>query len=71
MNTPTPSPKLTPDQMYAVLTDWHLQYVSQPLYAHLFTSFEDMADILWVAMKALKADQVEADWQVQQCGVAA
>ena len=62
MNTPAPSPRLSHDQMYAVLTDWHAQCVDDPLYAHIKTSFEDMADQLWVAMKALKTEQAESMW---------
>ena len=46
MNTPAPSPKLTPDQMHAVLTDWHSYYSDDPLYKNISHSFEDMADIL-------------------------
>ena len=62
MNTPAPSPRLSHDQMHAVLTDWHAQCVDDPLYAHIQTSFEDMADQLWSAMKALKTEQAEAMW---------
>ena len=62
MNTPKPSPALTHDQMHAVLTDWHAQCVDDPLYVHLETSFEDMADKLWSAMKVLKTAQAEAMW---------
>lgn len=57
MNTPAPSPKLMPDQMHAVLTDWHAHCADDPLYAHLQTSFEDVADDLWRAMQNLKAAQ--------------
>ena len=62
MNTPAPSPRLSHDQMHAVLTDWHAQCVDDPLYAHIQTSFEDMADQLWSAMKALKTEQAESMW---------
>ena len=62
MNTPPPSPHLSHDQMHAVLTDWHAQCVDDPLYAHIQTSFEDMAGQLWTAMKALKTEQAEAMW---------
>lgn len=65
MNTPAPSPKLTPDQMHAVLTDWHAHYCDDPLYVHFETSFEDVADQLWAAMKNLKAAQEEADWEAR------
>lgn len=66
MNTPAPGPMLTPDQMHTILCDWDAHYVSDPLYAHLQTSFQDMADQLWTAMKNLKAEQEEADWLEQQ-----
>lgn len=62
MNTPAPSPMLTPDQMHTVLTDWHAHYVDDPLYLHMASSFEDVADDLWRAMKNLKAAQEEALW---------
>ena len=62
MNTPAPSPHLTPDQMHAVLTDWHAQYVDDPLYNHISHSFEDMADILSRAERCLKGAQEEAEW---------
>ena len=62
MNTPKLSPPLSHDQMHAVLTDWHVQCVDDPLYVHLETSFEDMADKLWSAMKVLKTAQAEAMW---------
>ena len=62
MNTPAPSPKLTPDQMYAVLTDWHAHYVDDPLYNHISHNFEDMADILSRAETCLKGAQEEAAW---------
>ena len=62
MNTPVPSPKLSPDQMHSVLTDWHVQNLNEPLYAHMQNSFEDMADQLWAAMKNEKAAQEEAAW---------
>lgn len=59
MNTPKLSPKLSPDEMHQVLTDWHEHYCDDPLYDHIQTSFEDMADQLWVAMKDLRAAQDE------------
>lgn len=66
MNTPKPSPYLTPDQMHTVLTDWHAHYVNDPLYLHMASSFEDVADDLWRAMQNLKAAQEEADWLANQ-----
>ena len=66
MNTPKPGPRLTPDEMHAVLTDWHAHYCDDPLYIHLETSFEQMADILWSAMKALYSAQVDADSQARE-----
>ena len=66
MNTPAPSPRLSYDQMHAVLTDWHAHSLDDPLYAHLDPNFEDMAGQLWKAMKSLKAEQEDADWMAQQ-----
>ena len=62
MNTPPPSPKLTPDQIYALLIDQHAHYCDDPLYNHISHSFEDMADILNRAEKCLKGAQEEAEW---------
>ena len=73
MNTPAPSPKLTPDQMHAVLTDWHAHYCDDPLYIRMSLSFEDMADVLSRAERDLKADQELLAWMQQDvaCEVAA
>lgn len=60
MNTPKLSPKLSPDEMHQVLSDWHEHYADNPLYLHIQTSFEDMADQLWVAMKDLRSASDDA-----------
>lgn len=60
MNTPKLSPKLSPDEMHQVLSDWHEHYADDPLYDHIQTSFEDMADQLWVAMKDLRSAEDDA-----------
>lgn len=70
MNTPPLSPKLTPDQMHAVLTDWHAHYCDDPLYNHIQINFEDMADQLWTAEKNLKSEQEETAWLEQHGGAA-
>ena len=66
MNTPAPSPKHTPDQIEAYLTDQHAHYADDPLYNHISHSFEDMADISARAQKDLKSAQKEADWQARE-----
>ena len=66
MNTPAPSPKLTPDQMHAVLTDWHAHYCDDPLYSYMQHSFEDMADMLARADHCVKTDEIERDRAEQE-----
>lgn len=73
MNTPAPSPKLTPDQMHAVLTDWHAHYCDDPIYNEIQFSFEDMADMVSRAEKCVKENQEEVEWAAHQteCRMAA
>ena len=56
------SRKLTIDQIYDLLTEQHSLYVDDPIYTHLDTSLEDMADHWSRAEKRLKAEQAETAW---------
>ena len=66
MNNPAPSPKLSHDQMHAILTDWHAHCVNDPLYIWLSVSFEDMADHLSRAQKCLKDAQEVKAWNERE-----
>jgi hypothetical protein len=66
MNTPAPSPKLSPKQLIAFLHDQHAHYADDPICNYMSWSIEDWADQLSKAEKDLKDAQVEAAFLEQQ-----
>ena len=65
-NTPTPSPKHTPAQIQAYLTEQHAHYVDDPLYMWMTPNFEDMADMVYAADKCERDAREEREYLAEQ-----